>query len=186
MAEKPSVKQILEVYYALRASGVQRLPKPVQRSIAEQRTSGGTLFLFDFISGNGNQQDEVPAILRRLLERLPWAAGVEVQPAFASQPKTPDLSSQMESAVAVLRSRLESAGIRRVVCFGWRAGLALSVALGEPYAIPPEGFQPLAFEAEGIGAVELLVLPDVRELEAFPEWRLKVWESLVAFAPVAG
>jgi hypothetical protein len=182
MAEKPSVRQILEVYYALRAAGVQRLPKPVQRTAGSQRSSGGTLFLFDFNSGSGPHEG-APSILKRLLDRLPWAAGVEVCPAFASHPKSPDLSVHMEAVVTELRGRLESSGTRRVVCFGWRSGFALSVAFGEPYAIPPEAYEPFVCEAAGLGSVEILVLPDVRELEAFPEWRLKVWESLVAFTP---
>jgi hypothetical protein len=186
MAEKPSVKQILDVYYALRASGVQRLPKPVQRSSAAQRHSGATLFLFDFMSGNSQPPDAVPPILGRLLERLPWGSSVHVLSAFAVQPKSPDMSAQMESTVTIIRGRLETSGIRRVVCFGWRAGLALSVAVGEPYAIPPEVFEPVPCEVEGLGQLEFLVLPDVRELEAFPEWRSKVWESLTAFAPASG
>jgi len=182
MAEKPSVKQILEVYYALRASGVQRLPKPLHRALPERRVGGGTLFLFDFVP-SGSAHDSPPSLLKRLIERLPWGSGVDVSAVFDVQPKSPEVAALIESSVTRLRAHLEGSGARRIVCFGWRAGHALSVALGVPFEIPAEAFEPLACESEGLGSFELLVLPDVRELEAFPEWRLKVWESLVAFAP---
>lgn len=182
MAEKPSVKQILEVYYALRASGVQRFPKPLQRALPERRVSGGTLFLFDFVS-SGSAHDSPPSLIKRLIERLPWGSGIDVSAVFEVQPKSPDFASLIENSVTRLRAHLEASGGRRIVCFGWRAAHVLSVALGAPYEIPAEAFEPLACESEGLGSFELLVLPDVRELEAFPGWRLKVWESLVAFAP---
>jgi hypothetical protein len=59
-----------------------------------------------------------------------------------------------------------------------------ATALGIPFAIPSESFEALEFIDDNGKKMEFLVLPDVRELEAFPEWRAKVWESLLAFGPV--
>lgn len=182
MAEKPSVKQILETYYALRASGVQRFPKPLSRSELKTRPSGGCLFLYDFPTVN-EPEGGVPPILRRLLERLPWRSGVEVAAALESQPKTAQLDPVGEAIVVRLRERIAADKVQRIVCFGWRAGHVLSIALGQPFSVPPQAFEPLFCESEGLGGVEILVFPDVRELEAFPEWRALVWESLVNFAP---
>lgn len=181
MAEKPSLKQILEIYYALRASGVQRYPRPLKRASRVAPPSGQALFLYDF-SPTALAAGEVPAILRRLLERLPWGSGVQVFSALEAQPKTPALEPVSEAAVARLRERLLAEQFGKIVCFGWRAAHLLSVALGLPYAIPAEAFEPLECEPEGLSAQQILVLPDVRELEMFPDWRARVWDSLVNFA----
>lgn len=182
MAEKPSVKQILEIYYALRAAGVQRLPKPLPRATHRSGGSGASLFLYDFWTPSA-AQEVAPPILRRLIERLAWGANVQLCAAVEGQPKSPQCDPVDEAAVARLRARLEEGGVHRIACFGWRAAHVLSVVVGQPFTIPPEAFEPLLCEADGLGSLEILVLPDVRELEAFPEWRARVWESLVSFAP---
>lgn len=181
MAEKPSVKQILEIYYALRAAGVQRLPKPLPRATHRSGGSGATLFLYDFWIP-ATTQETAPPILRRLTERLAWGGNVQLCAAVEGQPKSPQCDPVDEAAVARLRARLEEGSVNRIACFGWRAAHVLSVVVGQPYTIPSEAFEPLLCEADGLGPLEILVLPDVRELEAFPEWRARVWESLVSFA----
>ena len=193
MAEKPSLQQILEVYYALRASGVQRFPKPLapRSSSAQSQASNSIakphcLFLIDFITSSQTLETEkidMPPILRRLLERLPWRDSVSVHTIFDAQPKSPQLHPVAPPTIASTRAVLEAPTLGRVVCFGWRSAQVCSVALGIPFEIPCESFEAIACQVEGLGDFEILVLPDVREIEAFPEWRARIWESLLAFAP---
>lgn len=191
MAEKPSLRQILEIYYALRAAGVQRFPKPLAPSKQVAERSPSCLFLIDFVSPDENPSSSsgggtqyLPAILRRLLERLPWREGVTVHSVFETPPKSPVVHPLAESVVEATLAAVESTNAQRCVCFGWRAAQVAAVACGVPFAVPPEAYEPISFEREGQGVFEILVLPDVRELEAFPEWRARVWESLMAFGPV--
>lgn len=188
MSEKPSLKQILEIYYALRASGVQRLPKPLSKAPASRKDSGACLFLYDFASAPVSasasaSEDSVPSILKRLIDRLPWRENVRVAAVYSVQPKSPRFEPVPEAVVSQLIETLSQFAAKRVVCFGWRAGQALSVAVGQPFAIPGEAFEPLVCPMVDGTRLELLVLPDLRELEAFPDWRSLVWESLQKFAP---
>lgn len=189
MAEKPSLKQILELYYALRAQGVQRFPKPMSASVALCERTSRCLFLIDFTaaqasSAQGESEPMVlPPILKRLLDRLPWRESVSLHTVFSAQPKSPQLHPLEEQVVDSARRALLESGVERCVCFGWRAAQVCAVALGIPFAIPAEAYEPLGCEVEGVGQFEILVLPDVRELEAFTEWRARVWESLLAFGP---
>ncbi|MFZ9519298.1 MAG: hypothetical protein ACO3A4_02370 [Silvanigrellaceae bacterium] len=184
MSEKPSLKQILEIYYALRASGVQRLPKPLARAASSRKDSGTCLFLYDFAS-NPVSNDAVPPLLKRLIDRLPWRESVRIESVYPVQPKTPRFDPLSEPVVARVVETLAQSHAIRVVCFGWRAGHALSVAVGQPLAIPPEAFEALHCPMLDGTSLEVLVLPDLRELEAFPDWRALVWESLQNFAPAS-
>ncbi|MEN9825448.1 MAG: hypothetical protein RI953_1193 [Pseudomonadota bacterium] len=182
MSEKPSLKQILEIYYALRASGVQRLPKPLSKAPDSRRDSGACLFLYDFATASVSE-DSVPPLLKRLIDRLPWRECVRTAVVYPALPKSPKFEPFPDAVVARVMETLAQTQAQRVVCFGWRAGQALSVAVGQPFAIPGEAFEPLLCPgADGL-PLEVLVLPDLRELEAFPDWRSLVWESLQKFAP---
>ena len=189
MAEIPSLKQILDVYYALRAQGVQRFPRPLSVSAAPSERTSRCLFLIDFTpaqasSAQGDAELMVPPpILKRLLDRLPWRESVALHTVFSAQPKSPQLHPLEEQVVDSVRRALLESGVERCVCFGWRAAQVCAVGLGIPFAIPAEAYEPLGCEVEGVGRFEILVLPDVREIEAFPEWRARVWESLLAFGP---
>jgi hypothetical protein len=190
MAEKPSLRQILEMYYALRAAGVQRFPKPLAPTKQVVERTPTCLFLIDFVSPDEHltapsvERQNLPALLRRLLERLPWRDGVNVHTVFATPPKSPVVHPIAEGVVEAAFAAFENTNARRCVCFGWRAAQVAGVVLGVPFAVPPEAYEPVTFEREGEGVFELLVLPDLRELEAFPEWRGRVWESLMAFGPL--
>ncbi|MEN9528480.1 MAG: hypothetical protein RI932_353 [Pseudomonadota bacterium] len=186
MAEKPSLKQILELYYALRAQGVQRFPRPLVPGGAPSDRSLRCLFLLDFnppgsASPASAGETIVPPLLKRLLERLPWRDFVDVHVIFDAPPKSPQLHPLDEKTLAPVLRALSSEQVGRCVCFGWRSAQVCAVAIGIPFALPPEAFEPIEVQVEGGKAMEILVLPDVRELEAFPEWRAKVWESLQAF-----
>lgn len=190
MAKTPTLQQISDVYYALRASGVQRFPKPQQRVQGEEHESEMTLFLFDFwvspdSRSTGSDTEPVPPLLKRLLERLPWGRDVTVFPVFDGIPKSPQIDPVDANVASRLQERLAqlNQSARRIVCFGWRAGSVLACAADKPQSLPPESFNTLAWSTEKLGVVDVLVLPDVRELEAIPEWRGRVWESLLAFNP---
>ncbi|MBM3381415.1 MAG: hypothetical protein FJY29_03145 [Betaproteobacteria bacterium] len=186
MAEKPSLKQILELYYALRAQGVQRFPQPRTPGGAQSDRTLRCLFLLDF-NAQGSPSSVVggdsvlPALLKRLLDRLPWRDFVDLHVVFDAPPKSPQLHPLDEKTLAPVMTALASERVGRCVCFGWRAAQVCAVALGIPFALPPEAFEPVQVTLEGDKAMEILILPDVRELEAFPEWRAKVWESLQTF-----
>lgn len=183
MTEKPSLKHILDIYYALRAQGVQRYPKPMLPTPRGTARSPGCVFLVDFgtpAESAGGKADVHP-LLKRLLEKLPWRDDVLLHTVFHAQPRSPQLHPLDEDLIRQSREVLTRDGVGRCVCFGWRAAQVAGVALGIPFALPAEAYEALSFEAEGLGSYECLVLPDVRELEAFPEWRAKVWESLLSF-----
>lgn len=190
MAETPSMKRILDVYYALLAQGVQRYPRPLKQSQPELLSRERCLFLIDFgaelvpLELPRQQSAVAPAIISRLLERLPWREQVSLQIIFEHQPKTPQLHPIGEERLAAVNEALRNSSTDRCVCFGWRAAQVCGAALGIPFSIPVEAYEALEFIHDDGKKVEILVLPDVRELEAFPEWRAKVWESLLAFGPV--
>lgn len=189
MAEGPSLKQILDLYYALSAQGVRRFPKPMPASVAPRERTSRCLFLIDFTAAQASSSQgesermALPPILKRLLDRLPWRESVSLHSVFSAQPKSPQLHPLEEQVVDSTRRALLGSGVERCVCFGWRAAEVCAVALGIPFAIPAEAYEPFACEVDGVGQFEILVLPDVRELEAFTEWRARVWESLLAFGP---
>jgi hypothetical protein len=188
MAEKPSLKQILELYYALRAQGVQRFPRPLAPGGLTSDRALRCLFLLDFSAqvaphSTSGADTVIPPILRRLLERLPWRELVDLHVVFDAAPKSPQLHPLDEKVVAAALHALSGEHMGRCVCFGWRAAQVCAVALGIPFALPSEAFEPIVTQGEAGKPIEILVLPDVRELEAFPEWRSKVWESLQAFGP---
>jgi hypothetical protein len=218
MSDSTSLKQILEIYYALRAEGVQRFPRPHIRERSklqnqlqnaaqlphnaenfkelksdhsvQENIASRSLFIYDFHPLQLSQNpppEPIPSILRKLLERLPWREEVVLFSAFDTFPKSPRLDPPDERVVGRLRERLVEGGFGRVVCFGWRCAQILSIAIGHPFGIPPEAFEPIRQSVEGSGSptleIDILVLPDVREIEAFLEWRAIVWESLQAFAP---
>lgn len=186
MGNKPTLQRILDVYYALRAQGVQRFPKPLCPQGEPSTISSRCLFLVDFHphasveAGN----EELPLLLKRLLERLPWRDDVKIHTIFKTHPKSPQLHPLEEGVVGAVRGLLDEPGLGRCVCFGWRSAHVCSVALGIPFQLPPEAYEPVRCEGEGLGKIDCLVYPDLRELEAFPEWRSKVWESLLPFGAV--
>lgn len=190
MAETPSMKRILEVYYALLAQGVQRFPRQLAPSGHSAGERNRCLFLIDFapelveLGLTTGGVTSAPPIICRLLERLPWSEQVLPAVIFKQVPKAPQLHPIDEAGIAVVREALQSWGADRCVCFGWRAAHVLGVALGVPFALPTEAYEPIACDGDEGKKLEILVLPEVRELDAIPEWRAKVWESLLAFGPV--
>lgn len=190
MEETPSMKRILDVYYALLAQGVQRYPRPLSQSQAQPSSRNRCLFLIDFgadlvsLELTTGQTVSTPPIISRLFERLPWRDQVSVHLIFETQPKTPQLHPLSEEKLAAVCRSFSDSQADRCVCFGWRAAHVCAAALGVPFSIPSEAYVALEFVDDSGKRVEILVLPDVRELEAFPEWRAQVWESLLAFGPV--
>lgn len=189
MAETPSMKRILDVYYALLAQGVQRYPRPLSQAQSQPSSRNRCLFLIDFgielvsLELATGQTVSVPPIISRLIERLPWRNQVLLHVIFEHQPKTPQLHPVSEERLASVNEFLSASAADRCVCFGWRTAQVCAAALGIPFSLPGEAFEAIEFIDDNGKRMEFLVLPDVREIEAFPEWRAKVWESLLAFGP---
>ena len=190
MTEKPSLKPILDVYYALLAQGVQRFPRPLLPSQPELRARKHCLFFIDFATDpiplevRSGETFRAPPIIARLLDKLPWREQVTTHLLFEAVPKSPQLHPIDEDLISRVKDLIAQNEPDRCVCFGWRAAQVCAVALGVPFSFPPEAYEPLECTFDENKSVEILVFPDVREIEALPEWRSKVWESLLAFGPV--
>lgn len=178
---------IREQNYALIAKGVQRFPNP--RSAQEPLTQNVKPFVFilDFPAQTeelaANLETQFPEtsplfLVRRLAERLGVLPHTEIVYAIKKYagktlPNDALVTSQPDFKSDILRFNPQI-----LICFGARAFSALNRLTG--YKIPP-----VEHECIDLGLVfvegrqrRVVVVPNVRELQAFPEWRASVWQVL--------
>lgn len=175
-----------EQNYALIAEGVQRFPKPRE----PKAVKWPVVFVLDFPSAPEDetaiQNAQLPetsqlTLVRRLADKL----GIlpETKVIFAIRGSVPGkalANDALTSSQADFKNDIVASDPDKLVCFGNRAFTAINRLTG--YAIPP-----VEQECNDVGQVRLegrlrhvVVVPDVRELQSFPEWRAAVWQVLRA------
>lgn len=178
---------IREQNYALIAKGVQRFPTPQNALQSKTQSLKPFVFILDFPTNS----DELAATLattfpetsplflvRRLAERLGVLPQTEVVYAIKNHPGKTLPNDALLASQATFKSDILHFNPQVLICFGARALTALNRLTG--YKIPP-----VEHECLDLGPISIeghlrrvVVIPNARELQLFPEWRASVWQVL--------
>lgn len=178
---------IREQNYALIAGGVQRFPTPQNGSQSQTQSLKPFVFILDFPTNSdelaANLETTFPEasplfLLRRLAERLGVLPQTEVVYAIKNHAGKTLPNDALLASQADFKSDILHFNPQILICFGARAFTALNRLTG--YKIPP-----VEHECIDLGPISIeghlrrvVVVPNVRELQAFPEWRASVWQVL--------